>query len=460
MKLDLPWLINSVKGKVLTGSTDGSISCVSTDSRNIQPGTLFIALRGERFDGHDFLAQVEAKGVQAVIISEPDALPKDFTPCAILVKDTLQALQDLAAAYRNMFTLPVVAVTGSVGKTTTRDVLSLCLSSRYSTLKTEGNFNNEIGLPLTLLRLEAEHQMAVLEMAMRAAMEIDELARIARPDYAIITAVEPVHLETLGSLENIARAKTELLAYIPSEGFALINGDNESLVKAAGEYSCRQYRFGFSPVCDVQIQDVELAVEGMQISLKIFEHSARFFFPVPARRLAYNVAAAAGMAYMLGVAEEDIQKALKGYQPSGSRLRLAPLEQGGLLIDDCYNANPLSMQVGLELCRDLAHGRRTVAVLGDMFELGSFEQEGHLMVGRSVAENDIKQLVTLGSRAVWIAEGARKAGMSPQDIHAFQDRTEAQNWLREHVSQEDVVLFKASRGMQLEEIIQAWMAED
>ncbi|HHW62073.1 MAG TPA: UDP-N-acetylmuramoyl-tripeptide--D-alanyl-D-alanine ligase [Syntrophomonadaceae bacterium] len=460
MKADLDWVVKSVKGQVLTGDANGMVSSVSTDSRNINQGALFIALKGERFDGHDYLLQVQELGARAVIVSRAEAIPDDFAACAILVEDTLQALQDLAAAYRRLFSIPVIGVTGSVGKTTTRDILALCLSSQYYTLQSEGNYNNEIGLPLTLLRMNEEHQVAVVELAMRAPGEIDELAAIAEPDYAIITGVEPVHLETMGSIENIARAKTEILAHIPEDGFALLNGDSRLLLEAAEHYPCRQYRFGFSPDCEFCIMDIQVHLDGILFNLRLFDQSSEVFFPVPAARLAPNVAAAVGMAFLLGISLENIHTALKEYKPSGSRLRLVELEKGGLVIDDSYNANPLSMQVALDLCRDLAAGRRKVAVLGDMFELGSYEKEGHWMVGQYTVHTGMDVLLTIGERARWIAEGAREAGMRPENIHVFIDRTEAQAWINKHVGKEDIVVFKASRGMHMEEILAAWMAED
>ena len=460
MKADLDWVVTSVKGQVLVGDVDGTVASVSTDSRNVNQGALFIALKGERFDGHDYLLQVQEQGARAVIVSNAQAIPDDFAACAILVDDTLQALQDLAAAYRQLFDIPVVGVTGSVGKTTTRDILALCLSSQYYTLQSEGNYNNEIGLPLTLLRMNEEHQAAVVELAMRAPGEIDELAAIAEPDFAIVTGVEPVHLETMGSVENIARAKTEILAHIPEDGFALLNGDSKALLEAAGHYSCRQYRFGFSSDCDICIVDIQVHMDGIIFYLRLFDQLSEVFFPVPAARLAPNVAAAVGMAFLMGVSLENIHKALQEYKPSGSRLRLVELEKGGLVIDDSYNANPLSMQVALDVCRDLAEGRRKVAVLGDMFELGSYEKEGHWMVGQYTVQTGMDVLLTLGERAQWIAGGAREAGMSPENIHAFEDRAAAQVWLNQHVGKEDIVVFKASRGMHMEEILAAWMAED
>jgi UDP-N-acetylmuramoyl-tripeptide--D-alanyl-D-alanine ligase len=459
MNLTVEFVLNSVGGKLLRPGDNKEIGSVSTDSRQIKEGDLFIALRGENFDGHDFLPEVVARGAAGVIIDDQSKISMlSYSGPIILVEDCLDALQKLAGSYRKLFHIPVVAITGSVGKTTTKDMLAGCLKPLYRTLKTPGNYNNEIGLPLTLLHMGPHDQAAVVELAMRAAGEISQLASLVKPTYAIITNVEPVHLETMGSLENIARAKCELLKYVEPDGLAIINGDNRILLEEACQYPCRQLTFGYQPECDIQILAVGKVNHGIEVSLRLMAVRECFYLPVPAPQLAGNLAAAAAMAFLLGVDIMDIKACLAEYHPSGNRLNIVHLPEGGIIINDTYNANPVSMQAALEVCRDLAGSGRTVAVLGDMLELGEYEREGHIEVGRKVAGLGINLLVAIGSRAEYIVQGAQESGMSADKIRHFTDQEECLNWLRSNVSRQETVLFKASRGMQLEKLVQGWTA--
>lgn len=452
MNLQLDFIIDSVKGQLLSGACS-PITRVSTDSRQITPGTMFVALKGEHYDGHDFLSNAIEAGASAVLVSGREPyLPSECRTAVILVDDTLLALQNLAASYRQLFSLPVIAITGSVGKTTTKDILADCLASCFHTLKTQGNFNNEIGLPMTLFNLQPEHQAAVLEMGMRAPGEISHLASLLDPDYAIITNVEPVHLETMGTLENIARAKCEVLEFINRNGFALLNGDNELLMHTADSYDCKKYYFGYKDGNDIQIESLVNDGRGIQVKLKLFADEAEFYLPLPVNQLAFNLAAAAGMAYLLGVGSNEIKASLKDFRPGGNRMNIIPLEAGGVFIDDSYNANPVSVMAALEACQQISQGRRKVAVLGDMLELGSYEKEGHFKAGQKAAEVGIDILVTIGKLAQYYKEGAIERGMEESRTHHFDNREAALEWLKIHVSTADVVLVKASRGMHLDKL--------
>lgn len=458
MKISLDFILNSVDGKLITGDRQGFVYGICTDSRNVTPGTLFLALKGDNFDGHDFVVETLKKGASAAIVSKTiNNLSEVQDQAIIMVEDTLTALQKLASKYREKFNIPIIAITGSVGKTTIKDLLATCLMSRFKTLKTPGNYNNDIGLPLTILDLEVDHQAAVVEMAMRAPGEISKLATIARPTCAIISNVEAVHLETMGSIENIASAKCEVLSSLGKNDFAVINGDNELLLNTARNFVCRKYTFGYSRDCDIRIINVVSQNEGINIELQVFDKKDIFFCPIPAKRLATNVASAVAMAYLLGVSIEDIKNSLIQYVPSGNRLSLINLEQGGIVINDTYNANPLSMITALEVSRRLASGRKSVAVLGDMFELGEYEIPGHLKVGQRVAELNIDVLVTIGERSQYIAQGAIESGMQPGSVHHFVSREDALKWLKNNLSHQEIVLFKASRGMKLETLLDDWM---
>ncbi|MEN6462041.1 MAG: UDP-N-acetylmuramoyl-tripeptide--D-alanyl-D-alanine ligase [Syntrophomonas sp.] len=458
IEVTLEFVLNSVNGRLLCGNKDSIVCDVSTDSRTISPGTLFIALKGDNFDGHDFAMAALHQGASVAVIDKMVDISECPAGCGIImVNDTLEALQQLATSYRAKFDVPVVAVTGSVGKTTTKDLLAFCLASRFNTLKTPGNFNNDIGLPLTILNLNPDHQVLVVEMAMRGSGEISRLASIARPTCAIISNIEPVHLETMGTLNNICQAKCEVLAALKDSDFALINGDNELLVNTARDFKCKKYTFGYSRDCDIQITDVETLPYGINIELRVFDMKETLFLPIPAPKLATNVASAAGMAVLLGIDWEDLKRNLAEYKTSNNRLNIINLEEGGAVINDTYNANPVSMMAALEVSTTLAREGRTVAVLGDMLELGAYEVSGHMQVGKRTAELGLDILVAIGERARNIAQGAVEAGMKPESVKHFNLKQDSLDWLKKNVNKKDIVLFKASRGMQLETLLEEWM---
>jgi UDP-N-acetylmuramoyl-tripeptide--D-alanyl-D-alanine ligase len=456
VQVSLDYICRSIDGRILQGTEKKIISGISTDSRQVEAGSLFIALSGERFDGHDFVKQALDEGALAAVISKTTDKIKSCRDdkTLILVEDTLQALQDLAASYRRRLNLPLIAVTGSVGKTTSKELIASCLSSNWKTLKTEGNFNNDIGLPLTLLQLDESYQVAVVEMGMRARGEIKRLATIARPDYALITNVEPVHLETMGSLENIARAKCEVLAQLPTDGFALINGDNNLLRKVAGEYSCRKYTFGYNNNCDFQLLGTQRRGSGMNVIMRIQDSKESVYFPLPTSRLALNILAAVALSSLLGINRQSIKNSILSYKPSGNRLHIISLNDGGVVINDTYNANPVSMAAALETGRELALPGKYMAVLGDMYELGKLEVEGHRSVGKKAFTTGVDLLVTVGERAEDIARGALEAGMNPQKVQHFSSREESREYLYNVVDNSWTILFKASRGMQLEILVE------
>lgn len=460
MKMDIEFICKSVNGQIIYGSPKGFVTDVNTDSRNITGQSLFIALKGDKFDGHEFVLEALQKGAYAALVDKSFNIDKGVPASEkviIKVEDTLKALHMLAKSYREQFNLPIVAVTGSVGKTTTKDIIAVLLKSKFETLKTEGNFNNDIGVPLTIFKIREYHKAAVIELAMRAKGEIDRLSYIVRPYCAVITNVEPVHLETLGSLENIAQAKCEVLKYIDSDGFALINGDNQILCRTASNYSCRKYTFGYNKDCDFRIISAENKDKGINIKVKILGDTYDMFFPVPTSKMAYNAVAGVAIAYLLGVNINDAIADLASYEPGANRLNIFTLGSGGKVINDVYNANPLSMEAALETGKNLRTNGRFVAVLGDMYELGSYEISGHLKVGRKAAENGVDILVTLGKLAAYIARGALEAGMTPQNVYHFDSKEEALEFLCSRLNANDTVLFKASRGMRMETLVDGYL---
>ncbi|MGE5544183.1 MAG: UDP-N-acetylmuramoyl-tripeptide--D-alanyl-D-alanine ligase [Bacillota bacterium] len=444
MNRSLSEIAEAVGGKVSPGDGPFIIKRVVTDSREVTPGSLFFALKGENHDGHDYIDQVFSCGGAAVVSRPVEGGP------SIEVEDCLEALQKLAAYHRNHYEIPVIAVTGSVGKTTTKDLLAACLNGNRKTLKTPGNYNNEIGLPLTLLGLEDEHQACVIELAMRGEGEISLLSRIARPTGCIIVNVAPVHLETMGTLENIVRAKCEVLSY--TRDFAVINGDLPELREASFPQGVL-YRFGHSHDCDWRVVAYSYQPPLTQFILDIMNREVVVSLPFPATHLSGSVAAAVGTAMLLGVGPQKIKEGLIHFQPSAGRLNLKQSVTGITIIDDSYNANPLSMKAALQALRDWAENRRKIAVLGDMFELGSYEAEGHRSVGEAAAAIGPDILLAIGERARYLVEGAKESGFSGVLVH-FDNKGDAISFLGNEVRPGDVILVKASRGMHLEEIVE------
>lgn len=461
MILSLDYISQTVNGEIVKGDGKGHIYSVTTDSRQLSPKSLFIALIGEKYNGHDFVFEALEKGASAAIISETIKNFKNIQKdrAVIRVDDTLQALQDLARGYREQFNIPVIAVTGSVGKTTTKDIIAACLSPFYNTLKTEGNLNNDIGLPLTILRLKGGYQAAVLELAMRGLGEIERLTRVSRPTCAVITNIEPVHLETMGSIENIALAKCEVLTELGADNFALIDGDNELLIETARNknFACQLYTFGYQQNCDFQIKKVAVEKRGIKIDMRLMDKEDQFFFPVPSVKLATNVASALAVIHLLGFDTQKTKTPLAKFTPSGNRLNIIYLPEGGIIINDTYNANPISMAAALETSRALKSDGKLIAVLGDMFEMGYYEAAGHQEVGEKAFDSGVDILVAIGERARYIAKGATKAGMPPQNVYHFSSKPESLKLLKSISGKKDTVLFKASRGMEFETLVKEWL---
>lgn len=440
-------------GRILQGEPGRYLRAVSTDTRTLKPGELFFALRGTRFDGHSFIpAAVEAGAGGLVVEREEVAVPSDVP--VILVEDTLAALQALASYNRRQFDLPVIGVTGSNGKTTTKDMVASVLSSRFVTLKTSGNFNNEIGLPLTLLKLDDTYRAVVLEMAMRGRGEIDLLCRIAAPTGAVITNVGEAHLERLGSVEEIARAKGEILDHIPGDGFAVLNGESELIRAQAGRCRGRVVYFGLRPGLDVYARDIFSTARGSRFTVVGRWGEFEVNLPVPGRHNIMNALAAVAVGFCLGLACEEIAGGLESVVLSGMRTDV--LEAGSVtVINDAYNANPTSMLAALRALEEVAGRRRKVAVLGNMLELGEASRSCHLAVGEAAARAGVDRLFTVGDLAGDIARGAVAAGMDPGLVVQCRNNGEAVAGLLDFLAAGDVVLVKGSRAMHMEEIVRA-----
>lgn len=449
--ITLSQLLEAVDGRLLGGfdRLDAPVARVETDSRSIHPGALFIPLVGERFDGHAYLNSALESGAAGCLTAREQEryLPGKFY---VRVDDTEKALGRLAAWYRDRFSIPFVGVTGSVGKTTAKDMLAAVLGVRYKVLKTEGNHNNNIGLPLTLLELDSSHQIAVLEMGMDKFGEIDYLASIVRPDVGIITNIGDAHIERLGSRENILRAKCELLPHIKKDGVVILNGDDPLLLGLEGKTPipalyCGQgegcaYRARVTGGDGVSHIHCRLTTPGMDREVKI---------PALGEHMVYPALMAAAVGERFGLTPDQIERGVGQFVPT--RMRMNVLHRGGgiTILDDTYNANPQSMRAAVSVLAD-SQSSSKVAVLGDMLELGPFAPALHAGVGEYLGEVGVDCLVAVGQLAEHIAQGAEQSGV-PLVIRC-RDREEAKGVLSRVVRPDCTVLVKASRGMKLEEL--------
>jgi UDP-N-acetylmuramoyl-tripeptide--D-alanyl-D-alanine ligase len=458
-------ILEVLSGKLISGrpapSLKRKVRRVVSDSRLVRTGDLFVAFAGDRFDGHAFVGTALAKGAAVVIVQEDYQLPtlpkRVSEPVLIGVKDTLVAYQQLAAHHRSRFAIPVVAITGSNGKTTTKEMVAAVLARRWRTLKTEGNLNNRIGVPHTLFSLTPRHEAAVIEMGVDQEGQTTRLCEIARPTVGIITNIGPDHLEFFGSMEGSAQAKAELLDKLPLDGAVVLNADDQYFDYLAARAQCRVVSFGLSPKADVRAAlSRDGSNDGATFGL-ILPGRAR---PITIRLKTHghhniqNALAAAAVGYVLGVPGAAIAEGLGRFRPAAMRSQI--LRCHGLrVINDCYNANPASMQAALRLLAQLGSGKRTIAVLGDMLELGSDAKQLHRTVGVLLAEQGVTQLISCGVLGRELAQGARSAGMAADRIIEVPDAAAAGDTLKAMVRQGDVVLVKASRGMRMEQVVEA-----
>jgi len=433
------------------GASEGcSVKRVVIDSRDVTPGAMFVALRGERSDGHEYITSAIEQGAVAVIAERAPEVPiVAATAALLLVGDSLAALQALAAYWRSQHAAEVIGITGSVGKTTTKELTAAVLSRRSEVLKNPGNLNNEIGLPLTLLQLEEQHALVVLEMGMYALGEIKRLCDIARPRVGVVTNVGPSHLERLGSIERIAEAKAELVLSLPPEGVAVLNGDDERVRAMAGQTGAKVSLYGVKTGVDLSAESVESrGLDGIQFRLRRGERSSDVRLPLLGRHSVYTALAAAAVALEEGLSWEETVAGLEEPE-TPIRLVVLPGLKRTTIIDDTYNASPSSAEAALGVLGEV--DARRIAVLGDMLELGEFEEEGHREVGRRAAAcADV--IIATGERGRIIGEEAQRAGMTK--VYFADSAVGAAAWLDRLVREGDVVLVKGSRGMAMEKIVE------
>ena len=419
---------------------------VCTDSRKISEGCLFLPWVGERFDGHDFIEKALESGAAGCLCAKvPEILRAD--KFYIQVDDTRLALRRLASAYREQFKIPFVQITGSVGKTTTKEMVASVLSAKYNTLKTQGNFNNDIGTPLTLLNLNETHEAAVIETGMNHFGEIEYLGVMVRPDIAVISNIGDAHIEFLGSRQGILQAKCEIFEHLKEGGLAVLNGD-DALLNTVEEKNFRIARCGHSGHSSVRIENLtDHGVEGISCTVVTEKERYVLSIPAPGAHMAYAASIAVAVGEELGLSNEEIVRGVAAYEPAGSRMRVLRFEGERLVLDDCYNANPQSVAAALEVLAK-TECERKVAVLGDMGELGDLTDQAHYNMGALAAMLGIDLVIAIGPKAARIADGARASG---GEVLHFETKEEVA--VQSYLESGTAMLVKASHAMHFEDLV-------
>ena len=461
MKGLTPQAVAEAAGGTYIGSEEGrhtAITAVTTDSRNITPGCLFAALKGERADGHAYIAQAVRAGAGAVLAEH---LPAEDMPVpAVLVKDTGEALKAAAGLYLRTLGIPAVGIVGSAGKTSTKEMVAAVLSQRYRTLKTEGNFNNELGVPLTIFRLREEDEIAVIEMGINHFGEMSRLGAVVRPDTVVMTNIGTAHLEYLHDRDGILKAKSEVFAYLQPGGHVVLNGDDDKLITVESVNGKPPVRFGIGNAgADVRAEDiVSCGLEGSRFRLCLPDEELTVQVPSPGVHSVYNALAGAAVGVLYGLTGEEIRKGIESYESLTGRLRLLQVGER-TVIDDCYNANPSSMKASLRILGE-AEGRKA-AILGDMGELGERTAEWHREVGVFAEEQGVDVLLCVGELSRHMAGAAREAAASAgktenerQVLH-FADTEELLKALPAYIGEKDTVLVKASHFMAFGRVVEA-----
>lgn len=455
MNLTIEEIVQAVGGQLLQGDPQHRALGVSTDSRTLKSGELFIALKGEHFDGHDFISEDVLRRASGLIVSRKRIMEECASDTSAIplvqVSDTLTALGDLARAWRKRNRTTIVAITGSNGKTTTREMTATILEHAFRVLKPERNWNNLIGLPLTLLRLQPDHDAAVLEMGMNRKGEIKRLSQIAQPHIGVITNISAAHLEHLRTLQQVAQAKGELFEALTPENHAVVNIDDPLIVERAKGCPARKITFGISAQAQVTALNIPpVARDETHFTLQIEGHPIPITLKTPGTHSIYNALAAAATATVLQVSPEAIQAGLNQFRPFPGRMETIRIPGNITIINDTYNANPTSMHLALKTFSQLSCRGRRIAVLGDMAELGEASQDFHHQVGSLIKKMDMSAAVLMGPNAPIVKESACAQGMREDTVFIAQTHEEIARYLDREVQADDSILFKGSRIMQLE----------
>jgi UDP-N-acetylmuramoyl-tripeptide--D-alanyl-D-alanine ligase len=444
-----------VEGKIIAEGSEDIIYGISTDSRNINKGMLFIPLKGENFDGHDYI--IDAINNGAVCVLTERGIEKNNNVNIIKVNDTKKALRDIAKNYRNLFDIPFIAITGSVGKTSTKDMISKVLERKYNVLKTLGNFNNEIGLPLTVFRLEKSHEVGITEMGMSGFGEIKRLVNIVIPETVVITNIGQSHIEKLGSKKNILKAKMEILKNLTSYNTVVLNGDDPMLWELKGKLPFKVIYVGMNnKKVDLLAENIKsLGEEGCFFTIDYKENNYDIKVTSPGVHNIYNALCAIVIGLNYNVQMDEIIKGISDFKSEKLRMNIINLNDT-IIINDCYNASPDSMKAAIKVLEELGKSKRKIAILGDMLEMGDFSDSAHEYVGKLIFENKIDILITLGKKSKKIAEGAKNEGMDIDNIYSFDSIESINDFCKKYMNKKnDVILVKGSRGMKMENIVES-----
>ncbi len=441
-------VVKATGGKLLKGNENAVFSKIGKDSRAVEDNMLYVAIKGERFDGNDYAVASLEGGAMGCLVSREIEGEGNI----ILVEDTVKALGQLASYYRQKFSIPFIGVTGSVGKTTTKDMIACVLAAKYKTHSTLKNHNNHIGLPFTLFELNNSDEISVIEMGMSGFGEIDYLASLVKPQTAVLTNIGLSHIENLGSRENILKAKCEMLNHLDKNGFVLLCGDDDMLLSLDGELEFEHKYYGIeNQNCDIVAKNIIQDKFSTKFEICCDGKSYEAEIPVLGEHNVKNALCAFGVGIHYNIEPETVIKALRSFVPGPMRQNIIPSE-GMTIINDCYNSSPSSVEAGLKTLRQVG-GKRKIAVLGDMLEMGDLSRELHLLCGKYVVESKTDFLVCVGDKSRFIAEGAIKEGFDKENTRFFETNKEVNDFLDTFLKKDDVVLVKASRGMKLEEIV-------
>ncbi len=450
-------ILEATGGTLAFGDAELDICSISTDSRRIGKGALFIPIAGERFDGHDFITSSLEAGA-AASLTQSRLIPTVPGKAVIRVCDTVEALGKIAKYYRKKFGIPFVGITGSVGKTSTKDMVAEVLACSFNVLKTKGNFNNEIGLPLTIFNIDRSHEAAVIEMGMSGFGEISRLTSIVRPNIAIITNIGLSHIEKLGSRQNILKAKLEILEGLDNGGIVVLNGDDKLLYGIKDLVSFKTIFYGMEEGLDYQAFNIKTEGEkGTGFELTVNGRDYKIHVPVPGLHNVYNALAAVAAGLELGMDMDSVINGIARFTPSKMRMDIIK-HKGATIINDTYNASPQSMEAAINVLKEVAGSNRTIAVLGDMLEMGEWAFNAHVDVGIFAVSREIDYILTVGESGRNIAVGAIEAGAEKCRVHSFEKNEDAAGFLKELFKKGDVILVKGSRGMKMEEIIERFTA--
>jgi len=450
-------------GSVIQGNMHHSFKNISIDSRSLSPGDLFVALKGNNFDGHDFVCEALSKGAFGAVLSKRELCNGEnlsdkkiyHKPCIILVKDTLAALQRISQYHRERSRVSLIGVTGSNGKTTSKEMIASILETKFSVLRNEGNYNNHIGVPLTLLRLEPSHDIAVLEMGMSRLGEIRRLCEIAQPSIGVLTNISGVHLQFLGSLERVKEAKGELVDFIDQEGTVILNSDDPFIMDLKKRVKGRLLTYGIESYSDIRAKNIrDLGTDGLTFLLMINDKEMKVRLPLIGNYNVYNALSAAAAGSVCGIEIENIKKGLESFKGLPMRMELCHLDHDIRIINDSYNANPSSVKRAIETLSNISKSGHSFLAIGDMLELGDASMDAHKEIGRMIAGRSIDFLIVVGEMASFIGKEALLNRMEKQNVFFCKDADEAFNILDKNLRNGDILLVKGSRRMKMERIIE------